>query len=95
MRIGVKYCGGCNPRYNRRDLVACLRQSFPGQDIREGLDAQTANFAPELALVLNGCASACAEHDDFTGSLGKVVIDSAEGYDEISAALAQLTTGTA
>lgn len=87
MRIGVKYCGGCNPRYDRRSLVASLRRSFPEHDIREGLSAQAGDFTPDLALVLNGCSSACAAHGDFTGSLGKVVIDSAEGYDEILAAI--------
>ena len=87
MRIGVKYCGGCNPRFDRRALVARLRQSFPEHDIREGLSAQAEHFAPDLALILNGCSSACADHDDFTGSLGKVVIDSAEGYDEVLAAI--------
>jgi 4-hydroxybutyrate CoA-transferase len=90
VRIGVKYCGGCNPRYDRRALVARLRRSFPEHDIREGLNARAEDFAPDLAAVLNGCARACADHGAFTGSRGKVVIDSAEGYDEIAAALSRL-----
>jgi 4-hydroxybutyrate CoA-transferase len=94
VRVGVKYCGGCNPRYDRRALVARLRRSFPEHDIREGLNARAAGFAPDLAAVLNGCARACADHGDFTGSRGKVVIDSAEGYEDIAAALARLAAGT-
>lgn len=29
MRIGIKFCGGCNPRYDRGSCVKKLKESFP------------------------------------------------------------------
>ena len=26
MKIGIKYCGGCNPRYNRTAVVSRLKK---------------------------------------------------------------------
>lgn len=30
MTVAVKYCGGCNPRYERTELAERLRADFPG-----------------------------------------------------------------
>ena len=29
MRIGIKYCGGCNPVYNRGRQVKRLQEQYP------------------------------------------------------------------
>lgn len=29
MKIGIKYCGGCNPRYDRSHEVDKLKKRFP------------------------------------------------------------------
>lgn len=29
MKIGIKYCGGCNPRYDRNQEVEKLKKNFP------------------------------------------------------------------
>ena len=29
MKIGIKYCGGCNPRYDRSQEVEKLKKKFP------------------------------------------------------------------
>ena len=29
MKVGIKYCGGCNPRYDRVAAVNQLKREFP------------------------------------------------------------------
>ena len=63
MRIGLKYCGGCNPEYDRVELVT---------QIKESLQAKVAFVSPEseivdLILVVQGCSTACADLSDFQG----------------------------
>ena len=76
MRVGVKYCGGCNPRYDRGALVRRLAAEFPG-----------CAFGPaegpmDFVLVVCGCARACAEHAALRPRLGDghkfIVTDAAE-----------------
>jgi len=63
LRIGVKYCGGCNPGYDRVELVEQLEKRLEG----------TAMFvSPEdeeidLILAVEGCTTACADLSPFEG----------------------------
>ena len=58
-RIGIKYCGGCNPQYERVEMiqrVQCLVGDgflFLRHD-QEGLDG---------LIMVNGCFRACAMKD--------------------------------
>ncbi len=54
-RIGIKYCGGCNPRYDRRKLAERIQEEF-GVRIRP-LDS---DLMYDLIIVLNGCTTKCA-----------------------------------
>lgn len=56
MQRAVKYCGGCNSRYDRRALVKKLEQQF-GQVLPA---AQTGVLYDEV-YVICGCASCCAD----------------------------------
>lgn len=79
MRIGVKYCGGCNPRYDRTDLVAQLKNKLGG----EGLEWVSASMTKEpldFVLVVCGCTAACAEHQSLKGAHGKLVVHAQEQY---------------
>lgn len=60
MTVAVKYCGGCNPRYDRTKALAELKAALP-----------EARFVPatpgepgDALLVLCGCTARCA---DLTG----------------------------
>lgn len=61
-RIGIKYCGGCNPQIDRSKMA---------KDIKEGLEKQGIEFFPhtdsplafDVLLLINGCRSACSEED--------------------------------
>ena len=56
-KIGIKYCGGCNPTYERREVVERIRSRlsdkflFIGHDSLQGWDA---------LMLVNGCFRSCA-----------------------------------
>jgi acyl dehydratase len=57
MNIGIKYCGGCNPRYDRTREVQRFITCFP---------QHTFTYTPEqtvcdVCLLVCGCQTACAE----------------------------------
>lgn len=85
MKIGVKYCGGCNPRYDRVGLVRELESAF-GEH----------RFAParggeDLILVICGCRAACADHRGLTGRYGKWIVTGEEERERLTARLRVLT----
>ncbi len=70
LTVGVKYCGGCNPRYDRVALVEELAAAVPA-----------ARFVPARAgepcgalLVVCGCAAACASTAGLEAPLGRVTV---------------------
>lgn len=79
MRVGVKYCGGCNPRYDRTGLVARLKAELGG-DVRWESAAAAAE-QPDVILVVCGCTVACADHRQLDGTHGKLLVRAAEQYD--------------
>ena len=62
-RIGLKYCGGCNPNYDRVLLVEELARHLEGK-------VQFVSPASEGicgVLAVQGCEKACADLKDFEG----------------------------
>lgn len=62
MKVGLKFCGGCNPDYDRIALVAELRMRL--QDKVEFVYDDQNEI--DILLVLHGCRRACAEFDKMT-----------------------------
>jgi len=63
LRVGVKYCGGCNPEYDRVALVEHIRERLEGKvsfvpSESEGVD---------VILTVHGCRTACADLSGFRG----------------------------
>ena len=55
MRIGIKYCGGCNPTYEREKIEEIIRKNFNVEII------YTSNSKDVDVLVcISGCKRACA-----------------------------------
>lgn len=57
MNIGIKFCGGCNPNYDRGKLYKRILGSFPEHQFE--LADETKKH--ELLLVICGCERACAD----------------------------------
>ena len=60
-RIGVKYCGGCSPRYDRVQAVAYLREEL--RDSVEFVSYEASDI--EGVLVVTGCPTACVDLTPF------------------------------
>ena len=60
VKIGLKYCGGCNPDYDRVALVEKLKNTLSGSVVFVSMDDN-----PGLVLVIQGCETACVDISDF------------------------------
>ncbi|WP_319521754.1 hypothetical protein [uncultured Desulfosarcina sp.] len=59
IRVAIRYCGGCNPDYDRTGLVAEIKQTL---DYRCTFDD---NVGPaDWILMINGCPTACASMEN-------------------------------
>jgi len=63
LRVGLKYCGGCNPEYDRVAILDHIKQSL--QDKIEIVRPESEDV--DLILSVNGCSTACADLKPFEG----------------------------
>jgi hypothetical protein len=61
LKIGVKYCGGCRPDYDRTALVSKIAKEL-GPDV-EFVSAD--NIEASKILAVEGCQTACADLTPF------------------------------
>ncbi len=61
--MGLKYCGGCNPHYDRVSLVEDLKTRL-GREI-EWVSPEAGDL--DLVLAIEGCETACADLRFFEG----------------------------
>ena len=54
-QVGVRYCGGCNPRYDRVKLVKRLEAALPEMEFVPAEDG----VPYAAALIANGCTNRC------------------------------------
>ena len=78
VRVGLKYCGGCNPEYDRVALVRHIQESLQGrvEFVTPGSEGVT------LILAVEGCSIACADLSAFQGMDIRVItnIDGAKRF---------------
>ncbi|CAK7005555.1 MAG: hypothetical protein DELT_00219 [Desulfovibrio sp.] len=85
-KIRVKYCGGCNPRFDRKAVAAEIRAACPEAEVIEShVDGPV-----DLVTVICGCPATCASHDDLQGEHGKIVISSEEESEKVLEAVKDL-----
>lgn len=65
MKIGIKFCGGCNPRYERGEFVKGIKEEFD-----EGYDFELAEEHKhyDFLLVVGGCTNCCANYENINAS---------------------------
>lgn len=61
--VGLRYCGGCNPWYDRVAAVERLRARLPNVELCPAAPGQGA------ALVVCGCPARCADVSDLDGAM--------------------------
>lgn len=75
MNIGIKYCGGCNPNFDRTNIVNKIMGLFK----EDNFEYAKENNSYDIIMVVNGCKRACADHSSLKGK-GKIFINSEEDY---------------
>ena len=70
LRVGVVYCGGCNPDIDREALVESLAKEL-GRPIPL---AKEMSGRPDLVLLVNGCVRGCLSPGMFPGWAGRTVV---------------------
>ncbi|HYF84069.1 MAG TPA: hypothetical protein VEB00_13695 [Clostridia bacterium] len=78
IKVRVKYCGGCNPNYDRKGIVNVIDKKL---DIN--LAAYDENEIPDVTLVICGCSSDCIKIDEYKSKYGTMLISSPEQIEEV------------
>lgn len=79
MTIGIKYCGGCNPLFNREYYVKALKKQLPNYEYRLLSDGKES----DIWVVVCGCMRACAYTEDLIANERIIVIDTVDKFDEV------------
>lgn len=60
MNISIKFCGGCNPKYDRKKFIEEIKKA------KSEFEFHYANNYDvyDLLLVICGCTSSCASYKD-------------------------------
>ena len=64
MKIGVKFCGGCNPRYDRGACLRKMREQLNDVIWVTGKQDEICDYW----LLICGCQRGCIRSEDFTAS---------------------------
>ncbi|MEA4852981.1 MAG: hypothetical protein VB082_01745 [Christensenella sp.] len=86
MKIGIKYCGGCNPRYERTNIAERLRLDLPEARIVSASSESQMDYV----VIICGCMSACANVDGLMGEYGRSIITHHDAYKELLEKLKQV-----
>lgn len=69
MKCGVRFCGGCNPRYDRGEALKEIEDRLKDSDIEFKITTEDEQY--DDLLIIGGCTNCCAGYDQFTW-LGEV-----------------------
>lgn len=58
-KIGIKYCGGCNPTYERVEMVERVQFRMQDRFLFLSHDQQ----GPDGLILINGCPRSCASRN--------------------------------
>lgn len=62
LKVGIRYCGGCNPRFDRGAMVKRITAKHPEWETENAVEGK----GYDLLLVIGGCSSCCASYEQFT-----------------------------
>lgn len=54
-RLAIKFCGGCNPSYERGEVSRIVKESLPK------VRWVSADEEADLLIIINGCNASCAQ----------------------------------
>lgn len=93
IKVGVKFCGNCNPHLDMTAIFEAVKNNFPDVEF-----VRWDEGAFSILLILNSCPVGCATRPDFSGSTLIITSDSIDHtstspenlYDDILKALNEL-----
>lgn len=80
MKIGIKYCGGCNPRYDRTSFFSRIKDEV---GYKHQFETAISGELYDVVLVLCGCTSGCADHSMLTAKNDKILILQEKDYNGV------------
>ncbi len=89
LRIGVKYCGGCNPSYDRVALVRQMENALAGEAAFVSFEEKDL----DVMLVVCGCETACVDISLFKQVPIQVVSSVSDGDVFVAEFLREASTG--
>ncbi|MBW2004512.1 MAG: hypothetical protein JRI72_07835 [Deltaproteobacteria bacterium] len=75
VKVSLKYCGGCNPEYDRVALVKHIQESL--HDKVEFVKPESEGV--RFILAVEGCSTACADLSAFQGMEIRVITNTEGG----------------
>ncbi len=69
-RVGLKYCGGCDPAYDRVAYVRAIQEA--GGDRIQWVPLEAENYS--IIVIISGCDRECIEKEMLNRVGGKTVI---------------------
>lgn len=57
-RLAIKFCGGCNPSYERGEISRIIRERLLNVRL------VSADEEADLLIIINGCNSSCAQRPE-------------------------------
>lgn len=78
LKIGIRYCGGCNSSYDRKKLVLSLIEEL---DSSFNIEIAREIEIYELIILVCGCANCCVSHEKYNSKKGKIFINNAKDYE--------------
>lgn len=74
MEVLVRYCGGCNPRYDRSKVLELIKGEFPEDEFI--VTSSHEERAGDAVLVLAGCTAACADYSKVSSPHHPIIVAS-------------------
>lgn len=79
LKVGIKYCGGCNPYYDRVALAKRIEIRLAGKVEIVSLDHDQI----DLVVALEGCSTACADLSSFKDKGTRIITQPEDAEDFI------------
>jgi len=80
LNIGLRYCGGCNASYDRKELALKLIKDLGNFHDIEIAQEKTIY---DLIILICGCLNCCVSHEKYLSGLGKLFISNVNDYDKL------------
>ncbi len=80
MLIGIKYCGGCNPRYDRSKFIKLLNKKLPSCKFE--IISLIKEY--DYVFIVCGCDSICANAKNIKSKNPLIYIKSEQDFEKLS-----------